>query len=256
MRINNSGFLSSIPTVTLNLIIINILFLFADTVFSQIGINLSGYLGLHYITSEQFMPHQIITYMFMHGSFTHLFFNMFAIFMFGRILETVLGAKKFLKYYILCGIGAAIIQMLVYFIRIKALESSISPDLLSEMYKAIHEQGVGILLSGQNYKDAALGALNGLINTPTVGASGAVFGILVAFGMLFPNVELMMIPIPIPIKAKWFIIGYVVLELILGISDNPNDNVAHFAHLGGLLTGFLIMLYWRKKTTTNGDYHQ
>lgn len=255
MRINNSGFLSSIPPVTLNLIIINILFLFADTVLSRTGINLSRYLGLHYVTSELFMPHQIITYMFMHSGFTHLFFNMFAVFMFGRTLETVLGQKKFLTYYILCGIGAALIQILVYFIQIKNLESGISPDVLSEMYKEIHARGAEIILNGQNYTDPTLGPLNAFINSTTVGASGAVFGILVAFGMLFPNVELIMIPIPIPIKAKWFVLGYGLLELVLGISDNPNDNVAHFAHLGGLLTGFLIMLYWRNKTRKNGQFH-
>lgn len=256
MQNNSSGFLNSIPPVTLNLIIVNLLVLFASTLLSQVGIDFNSYLGLHYFTSEQFRPHQIITYMFMHGGFMHLFFNMFAVFMFGRTLETVWGSKKFLTYYLLTGIGAALIQLLVYYLRIKNLEANLPPEILADVYNKIHTDGLNLLRMEKNFADPTVGSLNLLIHTTTVGASGAVFGILVAFGMMFPDVKLIMIPIPIPIKAKWFVIGYGVLELVSGISNRPNDNVAHFAHLGGLLVGFIIILIWKRKAKKNGGYYQ
>lgn len=217
MNQNNSGFLSSIPPVTLNIIIINLLILLANALLPEkvmyidggIGVNatvIDRYLALFSINTGNFMPHQLITYMFMHGGFGHLFFNMFAIFMFGRTLETIWGPKKFLLYYMLTGIGAGLTQLLVSYL-------TGAPSL-------------------------------------TVGASGAVFGVLIAFGMLFPNSELFIIPFPFPIKAKWFVIGYGALELYLGISGNVNDNVAHFAHLGGLIVGFVIVYYWKKKGKT------
>ena len=251
---SNSGFFSSIPPVTKNILIINLLFWLADTLLSTRGINLSQTLGLHYISSDYFKPHQIITYMFMHGGFSHVFFNMFAVFMFGRTLETVWGPKKFLTYYILTGIGAALIQLLIYYLRLKNLEANISPELLTSVYNEIHSNGLNLLLSNKNYADPTVGSMNLLINGVMVGASGAVFGILIAFGMLFPNVELIMIPIPIPIKAKWFVIGYGVIELFAGMADRPNDNVAHFAHLGGLLVGFIIVLIWKRNARRNGRY--
>lgn len=240
--------------VTRNLIIINALFFLADTLLSKNGF-LVDYLGLHYFTSDLFMPHQIITCMFMHGSIGHLFFNMFAVFMFGRVLETIWGPKKFLLYYMLAGVGASLLQLFVMYLRVRHLEASIPPELLPEMMEKIRTEGLELLkgIPARNYTDETLGSLNLLINGAMIGASGAVFGILVAFGMLFPNAELMLLFPPIPIKAKWFVIGYGVLELGLGIADRAGDNVAHFAHLGGLLIGFLILLYWRKKGfMTNG----
>ncbi len=244
--------MNSIPVVTRNILIINVLFWMADTLLSKDG-TLVNYLGLHYFTSEYFMPHQVITCMFMHGGLSHLFFNMFAVFMFGRTLETVWGPKKFLLYYMATGVGASILQLLIMYIRVYSLEVNVSPEIITQ----IQSEGLNILLSGKNYSDSTLAELNLLINGVMVGASGAVFGILVAFGMLFPNSELFIIPFPFPIKAKWFVIGYGVIELSLGIANNTGDNVAHFAHLGGLITGFFMILYWRKKEkSNNGNFYR
>lgn len=242
----------SIPPVTLNLIIINAILWLAQLALAKNGIVLSDYLGLHYFQSELFYPHQIITYMFMHSiDFTHVLFNMFAVFMFGRVLESVWGSKRFLTYYILTGIGAGLINLLVTYLRIQSVESGLSPEMINEVYA----NGYSILSEGKNYVEPAMGSLNVLINTGMVGASGAVFGILVAFGMLFPNVELMMLFLPVPIKAKYFVIGYGVMELLLGVWNKAGDNVAHFAHLGGLIVGFILVWYWRKTKKINGRYY-
>ncbi|MBN9302731.1 MULTISPECIES: rhomboid family intramembrane serine protease [Dysgonomonas] len=227
--------MSSIPVVTRNLLIINILVWLAQFLLGRV-IEIDKYLALHFFESDLFMPHQIITYMFLHdpSSPAHLFFNMFAVYMFGRTLEMVWGPKRFLVYYLLTGIGAAVAQELVYAIEYREIVFN----------SAIINVNIGEqIINKQDFYN---------ILPPTLGASGAVFGILVAFGMLFPNVELMMVFLPIPIKAKWFVIGYGVMELFLGIADSAGDNVAHFAHLGGLITGFFIILYWRKKGKANG----
>lgn len=247
---NNSGFMGSIPIVTRNILIINVIVWFATFLIADI-VDINHYLGLYYFTSEYFYPHQIITSMFAHANFSHMFFNMFAVFMFGRTLESVWGPKRFLTYYMLTGIGAALVQLLIAFIQIQNLEASLSPELLN----GVLTQGAEILREGKNFTNPNAAELNILRNLwSMVGASGAVFGVLVAFGMLFPNVELIMIPIPIPIKAKWFVIGYGALELFMGLSNNPNDNVAHFAHLGGLITGLFIIMYWRSKARRNGNF--
>lgn len=227
--------MSSIPVVTRNLLIINILVWLAQFLLGRV-IEIDKYLALHFFESDLFMPHQIITYMFLHdpSSPAHLFFNMFAVYMFGRTLEMVWGPKRFLVYYLLTGIGAAVAQELVYAIEYREIVFN----------SAIINVNIGEqIINKQDFYN---------ILPPTLGASGAVFGVLVAFGMLFPNVELMMLFFPVPIKAKWFVIGYGVMELFLGIADNAGDNVAHFAHLGGLITGFFIILYWRKKGKANG----
>ncbi len=238
----------NIPVVTKNLIIINALFWLATVIMTKL--NLTEMLGLHYPASQGFRLYQIVTYMFMHGSFTHLFFNMFAVYMFGRILESTWGSKRFFTYYMITGIGAGLINILVAYIRIKAVEPNLSPDVLAEIYR----DGYGIIKQGMNYTDPLRGQLNILINTTTVGASGAVFGILLAFGMLFPNMPLYIIPFPFPIKAKYLVIGYGVIELFAGFANFSFDNVAHFAHLGGMLFGIILVLYWRKKDRDNGRY--
>ena len=236
MNQNNAGFLSSIPPVTRNILIINILVWFAQFVLLRQGIDLSQYLGLHYFESRHFGVHQLLTSMFLHdpSGIGHLFFNMFAVFMFGRVLESIWGPKRFLIYYLLAGIGAGIIQELswVYDLR----EVIFNPD--------IQTINLGTrIVARQELFDMVT----------AIGASGAVFGILVAFGMIFPNVQLMLIFPPIPIKAKWFVIGYGVMELFLGVGNFSGDSVAHFAHLGGLLTGLVILLYWKKKGTLYGN---
>jgi membrane associated rhomboid family serine protease len=236
----------NIPPVVKNLLIINGLFFLATIMFRN-DINLTEYLGLHYWLSDGFYPHQLITYMFMHSSvdFTHVLFNMFAVWMFGRILEQTWGSKRFLIFYIVTGLGAGIIQLIVAHFRLMPLYDAIHPEALS----LVLEEGYGVIASGQNYVDPIMGTFNGLYNGTTVGASGAVFGILLAFGMLFPNTELMLLFPPIPIKAKWFVIGYGALELYMGFANNPNDNVAHFAHLGGMLFGFILIKIWKKDRT-------
>ncbi len=222
------------PVVTKNLIIINILLFFGGIVAAKYGIKLEEYLGLHFFLADDFNLAQLFTYMFMHGGFTHIFFNMFALFMFGRILEQVWGPRRFLFYYIVCGVGAGLIQELVQYIHYSVELSA---------YDSVNIGGE--IISMAQY-------LNKMI---TVGASGAIYAILLAFGMLFPNQSLFIFPLPMPIKAKYFVIGYAALELFLGISNNASDNVAHFAHLGGMLFGFILIMYWRKKgNNNNGTY--
>ena len=237
----------NIPPVVKNLLIINGLFFLATIVFKD-QINLTEYLGLHYWGSDGFYPHQLITYMFMHSSFdfTHILFNMFAVWMFGRVLEGVWGSKRFLIYYIVTGLGAGIIQLLVAHFRLASIMDMLTPEayqfLISNGYDLIQGgKGPTEFVNDPTFVNAVL-----LMNGTTVGASGAVFGILLAFGMLFPNTELMLLFPPIPIKAKWFVLGYGAIELYMGFANNPNDNVAHFAHLGGMLFGFILIKMWKK----------
>ena len=230
---NRFGLTQSIPPVTQNLIIINALCWLATLVLPKLGIHLIDWLGLHFPGTKDFKLYQLITYMFMHdtGSFGHIFFNMFAVFMFGRILEVTWGPKRFLTFYLVTGIGAALVQELTWLYQIPSLAVS-----------------NGISISQQIAMDPGVSAL------VTIGASGAVFGILLAFGMLFPNAPLYLMFIPIPIKAKYFVIGYGLIELFLGVSNFSNDNVAHFAHLGGMLFGFFLILYWKKKNRDHGQF--
>lgn len=233
----------SIPPVVKNLIIINVLMLFATFVLSLQNIDLTRILGLHYIASPKFEPYQIVTHMFMHGGFTHLLFNMFALWMFGRVLESVWGPKRFFIYYFATGLGAAVLHTFVNFIEYQSVISKMSPESID----LVMQNGADIWMQGKNYTDPLMGKLNLLLNVPTVGASGAVFGVLLGFGMLFPNTQLMLLFPPIPIKAKYFVIGYGVLELYLGLA-RPGSNVAHFAHLGGMLFGYLLIRYWNKNS--------
>lgn len=190
------------PPVVMNLIIINTLFWLAGTLLPRVDGFLIEHLALFPIGSQWFHSWQTVTYMFLHGGFSHLFFNMFALWMFGRNLEYELGSKRFLIYYMVCGIGAGLIQLLVGFL-----------------------EGSG---------------------NATIGASGAIFGILLAFGMLHPNDIIMLVFPPIALKAKWFVVIYGVIELFAGIGGRM-DNVAHFAHLGGMLWGFLLLWIWKKR---------
>lgn len=234
-----------LPEIIKNLLIINGLLFLATISLESYGIDLTQLLGLHQFQSEDFMPHQLITHFFMHGNFTHLFFNMFALWMFGKILENVWGAKRFLIYYTITALGAAALHLGVSQYEIMSLQSQINPSDLNILL----DNGRSVLEGNQNYSNALMGKLNLLINTPTVGASGAVFGILLAFGMLFPN-TLLYIYFAIPIKAKYFVMIFGALELYLGLSNNPADNVAHFAHLGGMLFGFILLKYWQKDRNT------
>ena len=235
-----------LPPVVKNLLIINGLFFLATVAFgSQFNVDLPTTLGLHYVSSSEFSPFQIVSYMFMHGNMMHIFFNMFALWMFGNTLENYLGPKRFLIYYMITGIGAAIVQMTVSYLRLAPLYDQVSTDTL----QLIMTEGANILQKNQNFIDPIAAEINSLINTPTVGASGAVFGILLAFGMLFPD-TMLYIYFAIPIKAKYFVVLYGAMELYSGLSNNPGDNVAHFSHLGGMLFGFFLIKYWQKNSNS------
>jgi membrane associated rhomboid family serine protease len=223
----------SIPTVTKNILIISILAFVATTLIHKV--DLVRILGLHYFQAPDFKPYQFITYIFMHGSFMHLFFNMFAVFMFGAVLENAWGPKKFLAFYIFTGLGAALTQLAVYYFQI-------APKL--EQWQAVYGTTTDYFTQSQMIEDKKA-FLNSFV---VVGASGSLFGLLIAFGMMFPNAELMMLFLPIPIKAKYFVAIYGALELFSGLQNNVNDNVAHFAHLGGMLFGFILMMIWRRKS--------
>jgi len=235
--------LGNIPPVVKNLIIVNVLLLVATFILERAGVSLYTYLGLFFPASENFRLHQIFTHMFMHGGLTHIFFNMFALYMFGRVLESVWGPKRFLLYYLVTGIGAAVLHTLVNYFEFRSVISDLSP----EQIQYVKEVGTNIWTEGKNFTDPQLSKLNMILNTPTVGASGAVFGILLGFGMLFPNTQLMLLFPPIPIKAKYFVIGYGLVELYLGFSQ-PGSNVAHFAHIGGMIFGFIMIKYWNRNT--------
>ena len=239
------GFMA-LPPVVKNLILINVVMLIADfTAKSVFGTDLTTILGLYFPKSDKFMPLQIITHMFMHANFMHLFFNMFALYMFGGILENVWGPKRFLIYYMVCGLGAAFVHETVIMFQYNKLINAISPDNLQQVI----DNGATVLNEGKQYADATMRDLQMLLNTPTVGASGAIFGVLLAFGVLFPNTQLMLLFPPIPIKAKYFVIGYGAIELYLALTQ-PGSNIAHAAHLGGMLFGYILIRYWRKTTTT------
>lgn len=217
--------MNNIPSITKNLLIINVLAFFATWVFERQGLDLTATFGLHFFMAKDFSFYQLVTYLFMHGSFMHLFFNMFAVWMFGTVMERVWGPKRFLIYYLVCGIGAGIIQEGVQYINY-ANENFAAYDFV-------------MTSSGRITTEAYLNLWT------TVGASGAVYAILLAFGMTFPNERMFIIPFPFPIKAKWLIGGYIVIEVWSAL-NTPGDGIAHMAHLGGMLFGFLLIRYWRK----------
>ena len=234
------------PPVVKNIILINVLMLLADYAAKSVfGIDLTRVLGLYFPRSEQFMPLQIVTHMFMHGGFAHLFFNMFALYMFGQVLENVWGPRRFFVYYIVCGLGAALVHESVIGIQYARAMRDISPDQL----QIVMNEGTDLFLRGKVFANESMKNLQMLLNIPTVGASGAVFGILLAFGVLFPNTRLMLLIPPVPIRAKYFVLFYGALELYLAVTQ-PGSNIAHAAHLGGMLFGFILIRYWRKTTNT------
>ena len=258
-----------LPPVVKNLLIINALVFAAQFTAQEVfKMDLSDYLGMHYWGSSKFNPAQLVSYMFLHSTedFRHIIFNMFALWMFGYTLENVWGGKRFLTYYMITGVGAALIQMLVQWIGITGIQSSISEVMMSptpqafEAFIANHFPNISANTNFINewsknpkslaYINQASISMNELLtlkmDLSTIGASGAVFGILLAFGMMFPNM-LIYLYFLFPIKAKWFVIAYGAIELYFGIRGNADDNVAHFAHLGGMIFGFLLIIYWNKK---------
>lgn len=227
--------MTNIPPVTKHLLIINFLLWFATIVLKRTaGIDLQDWLGLHFWRAADFNAAQFITYMFMHDTsgIAHVFFNMFSLWMFGRIIEQVLGAKRYLFYYVSCGLGAALIQQLAWEYDLREMIAAVNAG------KTIIDQAGQVI----TYNDFI-----------TVGASGAVFGILLAFGVLFPNMPMYIIPFPFPIKAKWMVLGYGVVELFFGVSG-VMAGVAHFAHLGGMIIGFFILWYWKRSGALGGGH--
>ena len=210
--------MNNMPPVTKNLLIINILAFVASYVLKGYGIDLEDLMGLHFFLASHFHVYQFVTYLFMHGSLEHIFFNMFGLWMFGRIIEQVFGARRFLTYYLVCGIGAGLMQEGVQYIDF-ALRGLTAYPLTDDLREALNMW-------------------------TTVGASGAIYGILLAFGMTFPEERMFIIPIPVPIKAKYFVVGYAIIEL-LSAALRSRDGVAHMAHLGGMLFGLLLILYWK-----------
>ena len=181
--------------------------------------------------------------MFMHADFLHLFCNMFGLYMFGRILEHFWGGKKFLLFYFIAGIGAGIIQEIVWNFEYISVLQNVS----YENFAMVKQEGYSVLQDNKNYTDEYLGKLNILLYAPTVGASGSLFGILFAFGFMFPKEKIMLIFLPIPIPARIFVLLYAVAELFFGVANFSWDNIAHFAHLGGALFGLIMIFWWRKK---------
>ncbi len=271
---------SVLPPVVKNLLIINGLMLLATYAFAaSTGIDLRDILGLHLPGSEKFQIYQVVSYMFMHGDLTHLLFNMFAVWLFGSSIENTWGSKRFLTYYVLTGFGAAFLHYVILYIdiapTINAIEALIinpeaasifafleghqlllSSDRFPEITRAYIDfnqnglstlsydpQNEAALREARNFFSSYLEHYKSLPNV--VGASGSLFGILIAFGMMFPNVRMYLLFLPIPIKAKWLVTAYGVAELFSAFQDN-GDNVAHFAHLGGMLFGFLIIKFWQK----------
>jgi membrane associated rhomboid family serine protease len=246
MMIGTTRGMFGLPPVVKNLLLLNIFMLLADfTAQNVFNIRLTEYLGLHFPKSELFRPVQLISHMFMHGGITHLFFNMFALFMFGRVLESVWGPKRFLIYYFVSGIGAALVHEAVIWYQYGKIINEISPQQL----QMVLDDGLVYFNSGRVFTNEVMRQLQLILYTPTVGASGAVFGILLAFGVLFPNTRLMLLFPPIPIKAKYFVIAYGAIELYLAVTQ-PGSNVAHAAHLGGMIFGYILIRIWRRTTKT------
>lgn len=213
-----------IPTITKNLLIINILAFAADYVLRSSGISLNNFFGLHFFLASHFHIYQLVTYMFMHGGFSHLFFNMFALWMFGCAVERAWGEKRFLFFYMACGIGAGLMQEGVQFVEY-AVQGLAAYDRISD--------GISVM------------PMDAFLNQwMTVGASGAVYGILLGFGLTYPEERIFIFPLPVPIKGKWFVCIYAAVELFSAIA-NGGDGIAHMAHLGGMLVGYIIIRYWR-----------
>ena len=253
MNYNRGSILGNIPPVVLNLMIINLLFWFASQVLpSTFGIDLVKILGLHYWFSDKFNPIQLVTYMFMHdtSSISHLFCNMFGIWMFGRTLEQVWGAKKFLFFYFFTGIGAGIIQELTWMIDLHDITTAMNLAIAENSGEALVP--FSSMFSGGNIAYATATDVIRLKQQifaayVTVGASGALFGILLAFGWLFPEARMGLLFVPFMIPARIFVAIYAAFELFFGVTGFAFDNVAHFAHLGGMIFGAGILWMWQRR---------
>ncbi|MFO7657608.1 MAG: rhomboid family intramembrane serine protease [Bacteroidales bacterium] len=266
-----SGGFGGLPPVVKNFLLINVV-LFLITYFIPIrGFNLVERLSVYYFQSENFKPHQLLTHMFMHGGFGHIFFNMFGLYMFGRIIENIWGSKRFFILYLAAGFGAIFLHQFIIWMQYNPLMKTVeiflsNPNVdifsnLVENHPKFFVSGVYEFINNWQREPAntsfigqAVESVNNIsasvhasvFNVPLLGASGAIFGLLAAFATLFPNVELMLIFLPIPIKAKYIVPFYAVIELFFGVANFKGDNIAHFAHLGGAIVGFIIVKFWKK----------
>lgn len=266
MQYSPQGY-SQLPSGVKNLLIINVLFYLATVVVrNSLGYDLDEYLALYSVQSSHFGVWQYLTYQFMHGSFAHIFLNMFSLWMFGTVLENYWGTKRFLLYYLICGAGAGLTHTLVNGIGIQIAQNAVNlyaqdpnPDNFIQLCQhsfrgSFNPQVLSEVVSqwkgGMDYSQSSIAMAQSLVDAkaaiPTVGASGAVYALLLAFGMMFPNNKIYLYFL-VPIKAKWFVIGYGLIELYNGIAGT-SDGIAHFAHLGGMLFGIVLILYWKKKS--------
>lgn len=248
---------SMFPPVVKNLLIANAVCYLATIVIMKTNqIDITQYFGLHYFQSSDFKIYQLVTYLFLHDptSIFHILFNMFALWMFGNAIENYWGGKRFLIFYFICGIGAGLTQELVqyfYFHHIHQVFEIFSSAPNESDFSALALKYFGAQVSGGTPSEWMMYLQKGyqaiLNGANTIGASGAIFGILLAFGMIFPNTELFIMFIPIPVKAKYVVIGYCLIEVFSAVSNRPGDNVAHYAHLGGAIFAFFLILYWKSK---------
>lgn len=255
------------PPIVKGLLLINIVvFALQSLLPNGLGEAITEHLGLHYFGSPDFRIYQIFTHIFLHGSLTHLFSNMFALWMFGRILEYEIGSRRFLVYYTVCGVGAALLHSGVVAYELAGVQANVAAFLANptpELFDALVVDNFNGAIVKEDFLNnwysmpndpsyissavyAAKDLLSTSVDTVTVGASGAIFGILLAFGMMHPNDRIMLLIPPIPMKAKYFVMGYALIELYLGLSDS-SSNIAHFAHLGGMLFGLFLLRYWKRR---------
>ena len=241
------------PPVTLNLLILNVLIWALTALFPSLDATLAKFCALHYFTSDYFNVGQIVSYMFLHANFMHLFFNMFTLVMFGGIIERAMESKRFLFYYLTCGIVAALVQEGVWAMMMHGEQQRYVTAIVDQFATSY---GVSFTEAMQHVPADTLRMLESQVTNAyiTVGASGAIYGILLAFAMLFPNQPMYLMFIPVPVKAKWMVLGFFLIELFFGIGNNPSDNVAHFAHLGGMIGGVFLILYWKKKGIFNNRW--
>lgn len=219
---NGGGFMSNVPTVTKNLILINVIVFIATLVNENL---MMGAFALYYPTSPNFHWWQVITHMFMHGGFWHIFFNMYTLFIFGCVVERIIGTKKFLLFYFVCGLGAVGLHFLVQYFQMQSFMDSAAAG------------------SAAAYQSIAM-----IKSVPTVGASGAIYGVLIGYAMLFPESRMTLIFPPVTLSAKWMVVAFAAIELLTGVTGRASG-VAHFAHLGGMLIGWLLILFWRRRGT-------
>jgi membrane associated rhomboid family serine protease len=248
-----NNILGNMPPVVKNLLLLNVI-MFVITMLGQgQGIPMTRLLGGYVFNSPYFEPYQMVSHFFMHGGLFHIFFNMFALVIFGSALERVWGPKRFFIFYVATALGAFVIHQLVGYIEVKSIEA----DLIAAGYNDLYSLQDNILALNKGVVESftIIGGTEELVQSyihsisiPVVGASGAVYGILVGFAYLFPNTQLMLLFPPIPVKAKWLVLFLVGIALFNSFQDRPGDNIAHLAHLGGALVGFIIVLFWQKST--------